>query len=120
MKVYTPERTANYEEQVRLSYVEQAGNRRFDRDIPLKVSIIARFPIPKSASKKRAEMMRSGAIMHTQRPDADNIAKAVLDALNGLAYHDDAQVCELSVSKAYSDSPATEIHITRIKENRND
>lgn len=119
VKVYTPERTANYEEQIRLSYLEQAGNQRFEKGIPLKISIRALFPIPKSASKKRAEMLRSGQIMHTHRPDADNIAKAVLDALNGLAFHDDAQICELRVSKAYSDSPATEISISE-KEGRND
>ena len=38
-------------------------------------------------------------IRHTKKPDADNLAKAVLDSLNGLIWVDDAQVCELSVSK---------------------
>ena len=31
-------------------------------------------------------------IRPTKRPDLDNIAKAVLDALNGLAYQDDSQI----------------------------
>lgn len=114
IKVYTPEKTADYEELVRLSYMEQAGNIRFEKDIPLKVDIKAFFPIPKSISKKKAELIRSGVVRHTHRPDADNIAKAVLDALNGLTFHDDAQICELTVVKLYSDSPATEIVITPI------
>lgn len=35
----------------------------------------------------------------TLKPDADNIAKAVLDALNGVAYVDDAQVTSLGIIK---------------------
>lgn len=35
----------------------------------------------------------------THRPDADNYAKALLDALNGVAWHDDAQVTRLVVTK---------------------
>lgn len=36
----------------------------------------------------------------TQKPDADNIAKLVLDALNGHAYADDSQVAALYVVKS--------------------
>lgn len=35
----------------------------------------------------------------TRRPDVDNLVKAVMDALNGLAWADDAQVCLLTVRK---------------------
>lgn len=33
------------------------------------------------------------------KPDTDNVAKLVLDALNGIAYEDDTQVVKLVVSK---------------------
>ena len=39
------------------------------------------------------------AIWRTKKPDADNLAKAVLDAMNGVAYVDDSQVCHLSIVK---------------------
>lgn len=39
---------------------------------------------------------------YTHKPDADNVAKAVLDALNGLAYEDDSQVQELVIIKKYA------------------
>lgn len=39
----------------------------------------------------------------TSRPDVDNYAKLVLDALNGIAWHDDAQVVSLSILKAWTD-----------------
>jgi len=45
--------------------------------------------------------------------DADNLAKSVLDALNGIAYRDDRQVVELHVFVERDEIPArTEIVIT--------
>lgn len=40
---------------------------------------------------------------HVTRPDADKLARAVLDALTGVIYGDDSQVAELTVSKEYND-----------------
>jgi Holliday junction resolvase RusA-like endonuclease len=39
----------------------------------------------------------------TKKPDGDNIAKAILDSLNDVAYHDDSYVVELVASKYYTD-----------------
>ena len=44
------------------------------------------------------EFKLSGKMRPTMKPDNDNIAKSVLDALNGLAYVDDKQIVELKVS----------------------
>ena len=37
-------------------------------------------------------------------PDIDNVLKAVMDALNGVAYEDDKQVVEVICRKWYSQS----------------
>ena len=55
--------------------------------------------------------MQADLILPTKKPDTDNIAKAILDALNGVAYYDDAQVVELHVVKKYSDEPRAEVMI---------
>nr|DAQ86101.1 MAG TPA: Endodeoxyribonuclease RusA [Caudoviricetes sp.] len=47
-------------------------------------------------------------------PDADNIAKAVLDGLNGVVYADDKQIVELKVIKAYAEVPRVEVTIEEI------
>ena len=86
---YTPEKTKDYEEKVRLCWRTQSG-KGFAGKVPLLASVTAYFPIPKSVSKKKAEAM--AGTFHVNRPDADNIAKAILDALNGHAYPDDAAV----------------------------
>lgn len=38
-----------------------------------------------------------------KKPDADNIAKVICDALNKVAYGDDTQICELEVHKRYTE-----------------
>lgn len=44
------------------------------------------------------------------RPDVDKLARALLDALTGIAYEDDGQVVELLVRKVYG--PATLARVT--------
>lgn len=107
---YTPKLTVNYENLVKLAF-QQSGETAFDRETQLRAEIIAYFPIPKSTSKKKRGEMESGLILPTKKPDTDNIAKAILDALNGIAYYDDAQICQLHVYKFYSAEPRTEVII---------
>ncbi len=45
------------------------------------------------------------------RCDVDNAAKAVLDALNGVAWEDDSQVCSLTVAKHYGTEARTVVQI---------
>ena len=46
--------------------------------------------------------MESGELLPCKKPDADNIAKVVCDALNKVAYDDDTQICNLYVCKRYT------------------
>lgn len=95
--MYTPAKTASYENKVALSYVANNPNAKpFAAVVALQVSIVATFAIPKSWSKKR----KAEAMWHTGKPDADNLIKC-LDALNGVAWHDDSQVAFVSCSKRY-------------------
>lgn len=106
---YTPEKTKAYEEKVRLCWRTQSG-KGFSGGVPLLASIIAYFPIPKNTSKKKAAAMVG--TFHTHRPDSDNIAKAVLDALNGLAYPDDSAVQIDRAWKMYTNAaPRVEVTI---------
>ena len=54
------------------------------------------MPPPKSLRKAE----RGGFVW--KRPDADKLARAVLDALEGVVYQQDAQVAHLEVSKLYA------------------
>jgi len=47
--------------------------------------------------------------------DLDNLVKFVLDALNGKAYEDDSQVCEIHTAKLYTDTDSrTEVVISKL------
>ncbi len=78
-----------------------------------KAKIIAVFEPPKSLSKKKKEELLY-QINYTKKPDADNIAKAILDALNGLAYKDDSQVSALLVLKDYGEENKIEVELEEI------
>lgn len=94
---YTPDRTAEYEERVKLAY-KQAGGSKLSGFVA--ADICAVFAVPKSYTKaQRAAALN--ASFAPKKPDCDNIAKIILDALNGLAYDDDAQVVKLRVEKRY-------------------
>lgn len=98
----TPEKTMLYENLIKLSFQQAERKETFFDGEPLEVDITAFFAIPKSASKKKAADMSAGRILPTKKPDADNIAKVICDALNGVAYHDDSQVVKLTVKKTYT------------------
>lgn len=46
------------------------------------------------------------------RQDIDNLEKAVLDALNGVAWNDDSQVVRVVKSKSYGTKSCTSVTIT--------
>jgi Holliday junction resolvase RusA-like endonuclease len=79
---------------------------------PVRVVIVATFAPPASWSGTR----RATAIgtPHASRPDADNIAKAIKDALNRLAWTDDAQVAELTVRKLWGEIEGTRVEVTAL------
>lgn len=101
-QVYTPYKTREYEQMVRDIYALQVGHKRFPDDAEILLEIIACFSVPKSASKEKRRLMLSGDIRPKKKPDYDNIAKIITDALNGVAYKDDAQIVSAEIHKRYS------------------
>jgi len=78
--------------------------------------ISARFPIPKSTTKRDRQLIMEGKLLPTKKPDGDNIAKVICDALNGVAYEDDTQIVKLVVSKIYTAfSPSVIVHLQEYK-----
>jgi Holliday junction resolvase RusA-like endonuclease len=104
-RTYTPKDTVQYENLVRIEYRRQCGDFKFQDGTPLDARITAYFSIPQSVSKKKRQMMMEHKVRPTKKPDVDNVAKVVLDSINGVAYHDDAQVVDCQVRKFYSDNP---------------
>ncbi len=112
-KTVTPEQTVVYENLIALEYRRQCKDFHFEDKEMLAITIEAHFSIPKSVSKKNRALMIEKALRPVKKPDGDNIIKVVCDALNGLAYHDDAQIVDMVVRKYYAESPKLVISIRR-------
>lgn len=112
----TPDKTVLYENLIVTEYQAQMGSVRFPDDSQLCMSVWAYYSIPKSASKRKREAMKAGTIRPTKKPDADNILKCVADALNGIAYRDDAQIVSVIVEKFYGEEPRIDIGIEEEEE----
>lgn len=109
-KAYDPEKSRNYKAYVRLLATQAMKDSGFTMiEGPCCLSIDAYFEVPKSKSKKFREAALEGKERPTKKPDADNIVKAIQDALNGLAYKDDALIVRLHTVKLYSEIPRVEV-----------
>ena len=111
-KAYDPEKSRNYKAYVRMLATQAMKKNDFEMITgPCAIKIWAYFDIPKSKSKKFKEAALEAKERPTKKPDADNIVKAILDALNGLMYKDDSCIVELSCVKYYSDVPRVEVYV---------
>jgi len=98
-----------YENLVKVSF-QQAKTVDYDLfNKPIKMKITAFFAVLKSFSKKKIEQALQGTISPVTKPDVDNIAKIICDALNDVAYKDDTQIVELTIVKKYAMEPKVEI-----------
>ena len=97
---YTPDATRQYERDAKI-IIKAAMAGRPPLEGPVSVVIYAWFKKPKRKLK---------SFHHTSKPDADNICKILCDAMNGIAFVDDSQVCELHVYKLYGVSQR--VHVT--------
>lgn len=102
---YTDSETKAYEQKIIAYYRKALGGFRWPDGAFISVKVTAHYPIPKSATKAAVAAMQSGKMLPTRKPDIDNVLKIVLDALNGVAYKDDARVVCVEAEKVYSFTP---------------
>lgn len=74
---------------------------------PVSLEVVVVWPPSPSWSRKKRERTH----WRTGRPDIDNLAKLVGDALNGITWIDDAQITHLTVFKVIGSSAEVRIKI---------
>lgn len=72
------------------------------KGVAVSLDVVAYYTIPKSYTKEQRKRIERGELHPTKKPDADNILKLIADALNGVAYEDDAQIVNMSIMKEYT------------------
>lgn len=119
--MFTPEKTADYEALVAATAAATlAGDAPTHQllDGPLEAVLEMRFPVPSSWSKAKRARALAGVEWHTSKPDADNVAKAVLDACNGVVFRDDSQIVMLTATKEFSETPGVRVVIREVQNER--
>jgi len=81
---------------------------------PISVKVMAGLPVPKSWPEWKREAALQGRVVPTGKPDEDNLGKAAKDALNGVAWLDDAQIVFGSVWKFYAAQPGVKIEVEAV------
>ena len=107
-QTYTPAKTKSYEDEIKM-FAKAAMGATEPLETPVEVFLYIRNTVPASYSKKRTEACLSGQEKPTKKPDLDNVAKAFLDAMNGVVYKDDCQIISLHVTKVYAEIAAVEV-----------
>lgn len=100
--VYTPGKTKDYEFLIQQYFKMKYPNYQ-TLNGRIAIEIIAYLKIPKSASKVKTQEMLDNKVSPTKKPDVDNIAKVILDAMNKFVFKDDNQVAKISVEKRYGE-----------------
>lgn len=83
-------------------------------DGPLEIRLRFRFPLPASARALSKRIVASGAYLPysaCKRNDGDNLEKAVWDALTGIVFADDGQICRWSGERVYAKAPGVDVWI---------
>lgn len=99
---YKDKKDIEYENLIKECFLKEAkGIKPSER--PVCICIEAFYKLPKQTPKYVKEELKENLYDYVpqSKPDIDNVAKSVLDALNGIAYVDDKQVYELCCNKNY-------------------
>lgn len=102
VSTYTPEKTASYENLVKVKAEEaMQGKALFEGAVSIEIALFVTPPESWSQKKKRSAL--SGEIYPTTKPDWDNCGKGICDAINEIVFKDDKQVVDARVIKRYAD-----------------
>lgn len=116
VRLYDPPKSKIYKEIVkRISEGHMRRNDLKPFTEALRVDLEFYFMPPKSYSRKRINAIYEGEELYTKKPDADNLAKAVTDAMNGVVYNDDAQITVMTISKDYSNRDYVKVRVRNIE-----
>ena len=79
---------------------------------PVRVTITAVFAIPPSWPKYRQR--EAVGLLHTSKPDFDNVAKWICDGMNRIAFADDGQVADCRTVKIWGTRAETIIEVAAV------
>jgi len=119
---YQPKEVKEKQKSIKQQIIEQLPPNFYPFSCPIVVTeLLFVFPPLKSFSKKKMKMLEDGGyILKGTAPDVDNLCKAFFDAMGGVVFQKDSQVCEIrNMKKVYGIKPRIEIELFGIRDDIN-
>lgn len=97
-----------------ISAMNRKALEKIDGTVSVRIDIF--YEVPKSYTKKRkTDIYESDYQIRPEvRGDIDNVAKSILDGMNGICFKDDIQVVELIVNKRFDDAAGVSVIVKSI------
>ena len=110
VSTYTPEKTASYENLVKIKAEEaMAGRSPFGGACQVQMHLFVTPPASWSQKKQRDAL--EGRIYPTSKPDVDNVVKGIFDGMNGIVWTDDKLACDVVVVKRFGTVPRAVVEV---------
>ena len=115
-RIYTPSKTLSYEARFAHEFKEKYPEAK-PLTGPIAVEVMAWFGLKKADYNSKGQPNKHGLAklggeeLPTKKPDLDNVLKAVLDGLNGIAFVDDSQVVNVCMAKHYDLTPRVAVTV---------
>jgi len=102
--MFDPETSRDWKRTVTFLVAQEARKRNWTPTHEgVSLTLYFDMPRPKSLPKRYEQ--------HIRKPDWENLAKAVCDALTGVLYHDDSQIVRCLTYKRYDPKPGVTIEL---------
>lgn len=94
------------------AYEAMAGVPAFDGAVDVEVTFYRARPAGHFGTGRNSQFVKDSAPAYpTTRPDVDKLSRAILDALTGIVYTDDARIRRKVAEKDFADIPYTVIRV---------
>jgi Holliday junction resolvase RusA-like endonuclease len=103
---YTPKKTRDAEEQIKILAMPYRPT--VPIDVPIELEVLYFMPIPSGLNKAARIRAESEIEPHIKKPDVDNLLKS-FDALSGIFWTDDSRIYKITATKLYSPRPRIEV-----------
>jgi len=115
-RFYKPKKVNDYKKYIQLEVQQYMRKHALKcSQEPIYMILWIGLPVPTSWSKKRREMALKGEIKHKTKPDGENFAILIKNALQNIVYKNDSQICVYYEKKFYVEHPYVKITIKEVK-----
>lgn len=113
VRTHDAPKSRSYKELVKLVAWQNKPQEPILEPIRLEVDVYL-MPPKKYHTKPKQELIATGELRPTTKPDIENLLKGIMDGMTGIIYRDDSLVVELVARKFYALTPRAEVTVIEL------